>query len=53
MKTRLRLKDEFKFLLVSLPVLILCFAFLNKTNEDFVKDCTSVGYSRNYCVERG
>lgn len=53
MKTRLRLRDGVKFSLVAIVGLVLCIVSLNKTNEEFIKDCTSVGYSQNYCERKG
>lgn len=53
MKTRLRLKAEVKFSLVAIAMLVVCIVVLNKTNEEFIKDCTSAGYSQNYCERYG
>ena len=53
MKTRLHLKDEVKFSLIVIVGLILCVVSLNKTDEEFIKDCTSNGYSQNYCERHG
>lgn len=53
MKTRLRLKDEVKFSLIAIVGLVLCVIALNEADEEFIRDCTSAGYSQNYCERKG
>jgi len=53
MKTRLRLKDEVKLTLVAVVMLIICFIALDKTNNEFLNDCMSNGYSKNFCERHG
>lgn len=53
MKTRLRLKDEVKFSLIAIVGLVLCVVTLSKADEEFMRDCTSTGYSKNYCERHG
>lgn len=53
MKTRLRLKAEVKLTLVAIVMLIICFIALDKTNNEFLKDCQGNGYSQNYCERHG
>ena len=37
-------------LIIGLILIILCFICINALNKDFVKRCTSVGYSKDYCI---
>lgn len=53
MKTRLRLKDKVKFSLIAIVMIVICIIALNKTNEEFIRDCVSTGYSQNYCERHG
>lgn len=53
MKRKLRLKTEIQFALVAVVMLIMCFIALDKTNNEFLNDCMSSGYSKNFCERHG
>lgn len=54
MKKKIHLRKWVKeFLIITLFFLIMIAAILQlyKMDQDFIKKCTAIGYSEQYCIE--